>query len=309
MSLLLIAPNRKMQPWKQALLDIDPNLVVEIWPDVENDQRVQFAVTWRHPKHVLQRYPNLKAISSLGAGVNHILEDETAPAGIPLCRVVSPSLTQQMKEFVFSAVLNYQRNIPTYYRQKQQGKWQEHQHKSVREIPVGVMGLGALGEPIAKALAGFGYMISGWSSSAKSIEGVQTYAGPEEFEAFLGQSKILVCLLPLTDKTRGILDLDVFKKMQHPGYLINVARGEHLVEEDLIYALDKNWMSGACLDVFSEEPLPEKHLFWNRSSIMITPHISSITQPDEVAQQIVENYKCALSGMELQHTVDRQKGY
>lgn len=309
MSLLLIAPNRDIRRWKDALLNVDPNLDVEIWPDIQNDQRVQFAVTWRQPAHVLERYPNLKAISSLGAGVNHILEDETAPDAVPICRVVSPSLTQQMKEYVLSAVLNYQRNIFAYFRQKQQGKWEEHTHKSTREIPIGVMGLGALGKPIAEQLAAFGYTVSGWSNSEKSIESVETFAGDDKLEAFLEQTKILICLLPLTDETHGILNLEVFKQLQHPGYLINVARGNHLVEEDLIYALDKGWMAGACLDVFSEEPLPEKHPFWNRSNIMITPHISSVTKADEVAEQIVDNYKRALSGLELKHQVDKSKGY
>lgn len=309
MSLLLIAPNRDMRRWKDALLDVDPNLDVEIWPDVQNDERVQLAVTWQQPAHVLERYPNLKAISSLGAGVNHILEDETVPESLPVCRVVSPSLTQQMKEYVLSAVLNYQRNIFTYFRQKQQGKWQEHVHKPAGDVPIGVMGLGALGQPIAETLASFGYKVAGWSNSKKSIENVETFASRDELDTFLAQTKILVCLLPLTDKTHGILDLDVFKKINHPGYLINVARGDHLVEEDLIYALDKGWMNGACLDVFSEEPLPEKHPFWNRDNIMITPHISSITQPDEVAEQIVDNYKRALSGMDLKHQVHRAKGY
>lgn len=309
MSLLLIAPNRDMRRWKNALLTVDPNLDVEIWPNVENDQRVQFAVTWQQPKHVLERYPNLKAISSLGAGVNHILEDQTAPEVVPLCRVISPSLTQQMKEYIFASVLNYQRNMFTYYRQKQQGKWQEHRHKSAGNITLGVMGLGALGKPIAKALSDFGYSVAGWSRSQKDLENVQTFAGADELDDFLNQTKVLVCLLPLTEKTRGILDLDLFKKMQHPGYLINVARGEHLIEEDLIYAIDKNWLTGACLDVFAEEPLPEKHPFWNRDNIMITPHISSITQPDEVAEQIVDNYKRVLSGMMPNNQVDRLRGY
>lgn len=309
MSLLLVAPNRNMQRWKEALLNEDPNLDIDIWPEVPQKSRVQFAVTWRQPEHVLTQYPNLKAVSSLGAGVDHILEDRTVPESLPVCRVVSPSLKQQMKEYVFNAVLNYQRNMMSYYRQKQQGQWTEHQNRPAGDIPVGVMGLGELGAPIARSLAAFGYPVSGWSRSAKTIEGAETFAGPEELELFLGRTRVVICLLPLTGQTRGILDLELFRQLRRPGYLINVARGEHLVEEDLIYALDKEWLSGACLDVFSEEPLPEKHPFWNRPSIMITPHVSSITRPGEVAPQIVENYKRALSGMELNHRVDRTQGY
>lgn len=309
MSLLFIAPNRNMQPWKEALLDEDPHLDVEIWPDVSDDSRVQFAVAWQQPEHVLERYPNLKAVCSLGAGVDHILRDESVPERLPVCRVVDPSLARQMQQYVLSAILNYQRNIYTYIRQQRRGQWNEHPNIPVRELPVGVMGLGTLGEPVARGLAEFGYRVSGWARSSKTIEGVQTYAGSGERTPFLEQSRVLVCLLPLTAQTQGILDLDLFRKLRRPGYLINVARGGHLVEEDLIYALDKGWIDGACLDVFTEEPLPQIHPFWNRSKIMITPHVSSVTPPEAVAGQIIDNYKRALSGMELKHRVDRDKGY
>ncbi len=309
MSLLLLAPNRNMQRWKKAILAEDPDLDVEIWPDVTDPNRVQFAVTWRQPKHVLEQYPNLKAVSSLGAGVNHILEDETIPDELPVCRVVATSLTRQMQEYVLCTILNYQRNMFTYFRQKKQGIWEEHPNKNTDDMRIGIMGLGSLGKPIAEKMAEFGYPTSGWSNSDKSIPNVDTFAGQAQLSDFLKHTNVLVCLLPLTEQTRSILDLDVFKQMQHPGIVINVARGEHLVEEDLVYAMDKGWIKGACLDVFAEEPLPEKHAFWNRDDIMITPHISSITQPAEVADQLVENYKRLMSGMELLHKVDKEKGY
>lgn len=309
MSLLLLAPNRDMQPWEEALLNIDPNLDVEIWPDVIQKDRVQFAVAWNHPKQVLNSFPNLKAVSSLGAGVDHILQDEALPDQVPVCRVVSPSLVRQMKEYVLNAVLNYQRNTVTYVRQKLQGIWEVYPNKSPKEFTIGVMGLGKLGKPVAEQLAGLGYQIKGWSNSSKEMTSVETYAGRKELDTFLSGTRVLICMLPLTEETEGILDLDVFKKLQRPGYLINVARGEHLVEEDLIYALDKEWLDGATLDVFSEEPLPDRHPFWNRNNIMITPHVSSLTPPEEVAEQIIENYKRALSGMELRNEVDKDKGY
>jgi glyoxylate/hydroxypyruvate reductase A len=309
MSLLLIAPNRDMQPWEKALHSVDSDLDIEIWPDVADPKRIQFAVTWRHPAHVLKKYPNLQAVSSMGAGVDHILQDDTVPEHLTISRVVSPSLGQQMKEYVFNTVLNYQRNTFSYLRQKHEGTWEKHRNRSPEDIPVGLMGLGALGRPIARQLAGFGYTVSGWANSQKEIEGVQTFAGQKELDTFLSQTAVLICLLPLTPETQGILDLDLLKKLKRPGYLINVARGEHLVEEDLIYALDKEWLDGACLDVFTEEPLPEKHAFWNRPNIMITPHISSITPAEDIAPQIVENYKRLLSGMELLHEVDKEKGY
>ncbi len=309
MSLVLLAPDRDMQSWEKALLKIDPNLDIEIWPDVEHKTKVQYVVAWNHPKHVLDSYPNLKAVTSLGAGADHLLKDDSLPESIPICRVVSPSLVRQMKEYVLCAVLNYQRNIHRYVRQKQKGVWEPHPNKSSDDFTVGIMGLGELGRPAATQLASLGYRVRGWSKSTKNIDSVTTFAGQDELEEFLSDSTVLVCMLPLTVETEGILNLETFKKMNKPGYLINVARGEHLVEEDLVYALDKEWLEGATLDVFAEEPLPERHSFWNRDKIMITPHVSSLTPPDEVAEEIVQNYKRALSGMELRNKVDRNKGY
>lgn len=309
MSLLLIAPDRDMSDWEQALQNSDPNLDIEIWPDVEDPKRVQFAVCWNHPKHVLNQYPNLQAVSSLGAGVDHLLADEELPESADICRVVSPSLVQQMKEYVLAAILNIQRNIVHYIHQNEQGRWQPHNHRLSDEVKVGIMGLGELGRPVAQQLANVGYHVSGWSRSAKDIENITTYTGAEEFETFLHNTQLLVCLLPLTQETEGILNLETFKALSNPAWIINVGRGEHLIDEDLIYALDSDILQGAWLDVFSEEPLPDKHPFWNRPNIIITPHIASITQPSESANQIVENYKRALSGMELNHKVDRNKGY
>lgn len=309
MSLLLIAPDhRDMDSWKNALQEEDPNLEVEIWPEVENRERVQFIVAWNQPKHILNRFPNLKVVSSLGAGVDHILRDKDLPEYVSVCRVVSAALTRQMKEYVLTAVLTYQRNFLTYCRQRSDQRWKEHPNKKPEEIPVGVMGLGDLGRPVCETLVQNGYRVNGWSKGRKQIDGVTTFAG-DELEAFLESTRVLVCLLPLTPETEGILDLELFKLLQHPAYLVNVARGEHLVDEDLIYALDKGWIEGACLDVFTEEPLPERHPFWNRPNIMITPHAASFTPPGAVAEQIVENYKRALSGMALLHEVNRQNGY
>lgn len=309
MSLLLVDPNRDMASWKKALLDVDPNLDIDIWPEVNNKDRVQFAVCWNQPEHILDQYPNLQAVSSLGAGADHLLEDESLPESVAICRVVSPSLVQQMKEYVLGTVINIQRNFVHYIRQKDQGKWQPHNHPLAANLNIGVMGLGELGLPVARQLAQVGYTVSGWSNSSREVQNIATYAGPDELEPFLNETQILVCLLPLTDNTKGILELDTFKKLRSPAWIINVARGEHLVDEDLIYALDSDLLQGAWLDVFSEEPLPDKHAFWNRSNIMVTPHIASITKPAEVAEQVVDNYKRALSGMGLNHEVSRDRGY
>ncbi len=309
MALVLIAPDRNMSPWIDALEAIDPNLDIEIWPHIDDYQKVQFAVCWNQPKHVLDQFPNLKAVSSLGAGVDHLINDETLPKSVAICRVVATSLVQQMKEYILGAVINIQRNFVQYLRQQDADKWQPHNHLLAKDLQIGVMGLGKLGRPVAHQLAQLGYNVSGWSGSPKELSDIRTFAGKKQLSSFLDGIQILICLLPLTEETKDILDLKLFKQLDNNAWIINVARGAHLVEEDLIYALDTNILQGAWLDVFREEPLPDKHAFWNRENIIITPHVASITKPTEVADQIVDNYKRVLSGMAPNNLIDPQKGY
>lgn len=309
MSLLLIAPNRDMKPLQKALLEEDPNLDVELWPKIKNRDRVTFAVSWKHPKNGLGDYPNLKAISSLGAGVNHLLDDDNIPKSVTLCRIITTTLQSGMADYVLNAIANYRLHTYHYFEQKKKGNWEVHQSISKSDCKVGIMGLGEMGISTANLLVENGYQVNGWSNSKKDIHGVSSFARMDELDDFLADTNILVCLLPLTDETEGILNLDVFKKLKNPSYLINVGRGGHLVEEDLIYALDTEALDGACLDVFEKEPLPETHSFWNRQNIMITPHVASITPAKEAASIIVENYKRALSGMDLINEVSREKGY
>ncbi|GAB5407894.1 MAG: glyoxylate/hydroxypyruvate reductase A [Balneolaceae bacterium] len=308
MSLLLIAKNRDMNPWKEALLAEDPNLDIEIWPKVTRKERITFAVSWNHPEKVLENYPNLNVVTSLGAGADHLLKDESISESVKFARVMIPSLKSQMAEYVLNAIQNYRFHTSRYVDQKREGFWSKHDPVSKEDCAVGILGIGEIGTAVAKLLNDNDYQINGWSKSNKEIEGVTCF-GVNELDEFLSKTNILVCLLPLTKETAGILELHLFKKLRQPSYLINVARGGHLVEEDLIYALDTGALAGACLDVFEEEPLPKNHLFWNRPKIMVTPHVASITDPKEAAKQMVENYKRSLSGMELLNEVSRIKGY
>lgn len=308
MSLLLLAPDRDMSPLKDAIHRLDSDIDVEIWPGVSNKQRVQFVVSWNHPAGILGEFPNLRVVSSLGAGVDHIFRDQEIPDHVSVTRVVTESLVRQMKEYILNAVLTYQRNIATYFRLKQSAEWKVYPNKKAVDIPVGIMGLGEIGMPVAAFLSQNGYRVNGWARSEKEISNVNTFT-EDQLSKFLQKTRILICLLPLTPDTRGILDLKLFKKLKHPAYLVNTGRGEHLVEEDLVYALDKGWLDGAFLDVFAEEPLPDQHPFWNRENIMITPHVSSLTPPEEAARQIADNYKRALSGLELVNKADRERGY
>lgn len=308
MSILLVAQRRDMQPFRDAILNVDPNIDIDIWPNTENPARVQFAVAWNHPQQVWKSYPNLKVISSLGAGVDHLLTDSSIPGKVKLTRVVVPSLADQMCDYVLTAVLNIIRNSEIYRNQQIESVWKIQPAYLKDELTVGVMGLGELGSATAERLQLNGFKVNGWARSKKELEGITTFTAGYLGE-FLNRSNILVNLLPLTPQTDGILDLDLFKELKKPAFIINVARGEHLVDEDLVYALDKELVTHAILDVFSTEPLPESHPFWGRKKITITPHIASVTDADEVAVLLVENYKRTLSGMELLNEVDRKRGY
>lgn len=308
MSILFVAQHREMAPFKSAIEKLDSNLDVEIWPNVKKPERVQFAVAWNHPKNVFDTFPNLQVISSLGAGVDHLFADNTIPENIRFTRVVAPSLSDQMCDYVLGSVLNILQRTEVYYDQQKQAEWKPQKAYRKQDLTVGVMGLGAIGKKVAERLASNGFSVKGWSNSKKEIEGVKTYSA-DQLDAFLSQTNILICLLPLTKETEGILDLELFKKLKKPAFISNVARGEHLVEEDLIYSLDVDLLQQAVLDVFSKEPLPESHPFWGRDKITITPHIASITDADEVAELLLDNYKRLLSGMDLLHEVDRKKGY
>lgn len=308
MSILLISKTRNMEPFKDALLNLDSNLDVEIWPNIRSRERINFAVAWKQPKEQMSQYPNLKVVSSLGAGADHLLKDESIPAGATLTRVVAPSLSDQMCDYVTLSVLNIFRRLHDYNRQQIWADWQPRTQLSKDSCTVGVMGLGRIGKHVANRLALNGFRVFGWSKSKKEMEHVTTFS-EQNLDPFLAASNVIVCLLPLTPVTKDILNLDLFKKMKKPAFIINVARGQHLVEEDLIYALDAGLINHAVLDVFTKEPLPESHLFWSREKITITPHIASVTQPEEIAELLHENYKRLQSGMELLYKVERNKGY
>lgn len=309
MALLLVMPELKPDAWVRHIQRCDPALDVRVWPDAGDPAEIDFALSWNHPPGEFLRYPALRCIASMGAGVDHIFRDPDLPAGVPVTRVVDPSMAQSMSEYVIMAVLNHCRHQRHYVQNQAAGRW-------VPKIPllaarqcVGVLGLGQLGADLAVKLGALGFPVAGWRRSDRPLAGVDTYWGDDGLGAFLGRCRILVCLLPLTDRTRGILNADLFARLPQGAYLINVARGAHLREDDLLDALEKGHLSGACLDVFDAEPLPADHPFWRHGKITVTPHISSLTNPGAVVPQIVDNYHRARSGRPLNHVVDSGRGY
>ena len=305
MSILLVTGKKRDQPLKEAILKLDPDLHVEVWPHVEKPERVQFAVAWDQPKRIFQSYPNLKAVSSLGAGVDHLIQDESIPQDLNLTRIPDTSLITQMNDYIMAAVINMFTRLSDYIRSEE---WDPKKKYRRDEMTIGVLGLGKMGSQAARILSQHGYRVLGLSKSGKGLQGVETFSR-SELEPFLNKVNLLINLLPLTKETEGILNLENFKKLKTPAFLINVARGDHLIDEDLIYAIDTEIIHHAYLDVFSEEPLPSSHPLRGREEITITPHIAAVSHPEDIAVHIVENYKRLLSGMGLQNVVDREKGY
>lgn len=309
MTLLIIAPDRDLSPWAIALNDCDPAIDVQVWPDVANGEAVTFALAWQQPADIWRNFPNLRGISSLGAGVEHLLQDPDLPPDLPLVRLVDPLLAQAMFEYVCAAVMGMVRDFDIYQTQQATKRWQPHDLTLSQHCTIGIMGLGQLGAYTARRLGAFGFKVVGWSRSPKQIDNVTAYVGDAQLPAFLAKSQILVCLLPLTEQTRNILNGRLFQQLPRQAYLINVGRGEHLVEADLVEAIASGHLRGACLDVFRQEPLPPNHPFWSHPQIRVTPHCSSITNPESVAPQIVENYRRAQAGEPLLNQVSRSRGY
>ena len=309
MTISIICTNKDPEPWAAALQEIDSSLDIQVWPNESQKADIEFALCWKHPEGVLRDYSNLRCICSMGAGIDHVLNDAFLPKHLPVLRLVDPLLAQSMFEYILAAVMHYFREFDLYQAQQSQLLWQPQPPKPISKTTIGIMGLGKLGKYSANKFSMMGFNVIGWSRSQKSIKGVKTYAGKNQLEQFLSQTDILICLLPLTGETIGILNLGLFNKLPKGSCLVNVARGEHLVDGDLITALNEGQLRGACLDVFNEEPLPQDHPFWKHEKIFVSPHCSSITDPRSVAPQIVENYRLMQSGEPLLNQVDVQRGY
>ena len=309
MALMIIAPDTKVTSWVKHLSRLEPGIDIRVWPDIGNAADIEFALSWNHPPGEFKKYLNLKCIASLGAGVDHLLADPDLPDGVPITRVVEHSMAQSMSEYVVLAVLNHCRQFDIYRSDQSQNKWQPRIPLLAADMRIGIMGLGQLGYDAAKKLIALGFPVSGWSKTPKTIAGVDCLAGAKALDDFLSQTRILICMLPLTPQTKGILNQKTFNRLPSRAYIINVARGEHLIEDDLLAALDCGQLSGACLDVFETEPLPTDHPFWEHPKITVTPHISSITFSKAVAPQIIDNYRRSRSGQPLMNVVDSKRGY
>lgn len=309
MALLFISDSDDPAAWRAALTKRLPGLDMRLWPDAGPAADIDAALVWRHPRGALATFPNLRVVLSLGAGVDHILDDPDLPSHLPVARIVDPALAQGMAEYAALAVLRYHRNFDVYERQQREQRWKPLPIPVAAARRVGVLGLGEIGRACAEAIAGLGFPVAGWSRTPKSVPGVESYAGAERLTGFLNRTDILVCVLPLTPSTRGVIGRDALAALPKGAFVINIARGGHVVDRDLIAALDSGHVAGATLDVFAREPLPQGHPFWTHPRIFITPHVASLTDPDTAADGVAENLRRLADDRPLLHLIDRGRGY
>jgi len=309
MTMVLILEGIDTGPWRDAIRETAPEIEVRLWPDIGRAEEIVFAVAWNPPAEAWQKLPGLRAISSAGAGVERLLRDPALPAHLPIVRLVDDRLAGGMSEYVLLHVLRLHRRLAELQAAQAAGRWAALPTPDTPRTTVGVMGLGAIGADAAVKLAILGFRTIGWSRSPKNLHGVETFAGEDELPEFLGLCDYCVCLLPLTPQTEGLLDAKHLALLPPGAHLINAGRGGHVVEADLLQALDGGRLASATLDVFNTEPLPPEHPFWTHPKVLVTPHNAADTVPSSSAAQIVENYRRLVQGRELQNLVDRDRGY
>lgn len=308
MSILYRSEAARGRIWAGIFAAEAPDLPFRIWPDIGDGAAVEYLIAWQPPAEFMQSLPNLKVLFSIGAGVDQIGLEQVPPS-VSVVRMVEPGIVSGMVEFATMAVLALHRNLLDYQRAQRAAEWRQLEVVPAAERRVGIMGLGVLGQAVLQALAPFGLALRGWSRTPKQLPGVACYSGADGLDAFLGECDILVCLLPLTDATRGILDLRLFMRLPKGAALVNLGRGGHLDQSALLEALDSGRLSAAVLDVCEPEPLPSGHPFWQHPGIVLTPHIAGVTRPETAARVVLENIRRHRRGEPLHDIVDRAAGY
>lgn len=282
--------------------------VTAVLPDHPAASDAQYASCWFPDPDLLTRSPALQLIQAASAGVDHLPEAVFA-SDVPLCRVVDEDFRHGMFEYALWGVLWFQRHFDRALAHQRQRIWKIDPQRAAADYHVGVMGLGEIGGYIASHLAALGYRVSGWARSEKQLAGVQCYHGEAQAGAFLGQLDALINILPLTEQTRGILAQPLFDQLPPGAVLINCGRGEHMVNDDVVQALDRGQLAGAVLDVFPVEPLPQDDPLWDHPQVVVTPHMASIAPVEVIARQLLDNIQRQQQALPLKNLVNKQSGY
>lgn len=309
MSIAILANQRTSSVWKKAIQEKLPHTPIAIFEESKAALDAEFLVCWKPENEQLQAFSNLKVIQSLGAGVDHIFDDNEIDEKVKVVRLIDDRLTVDMWEYTLAATMAHIKDFAQYERQESYTYWGRKQYKTIPETTVSIMGLGQIGGYVARQFAKLGFKVQGWSNSPKKIRKVKAFTGQKGLAKMLKKTDVLINILPLTASTKGILNQGLLSQLPKGGYLINVGRGGHLVEKDLIPLIDSRQLSGATLDVFEKEPLPKKHPFWHHRKIRVTPHIASMTNTKSARDQIVENYRRMKEGRALLNEVSAKKGY
>ncbi|MEL6372845.1 MAG: glyoxylate/hydroxypyruvate reductase A [Pseudomonadota bacterium] len=311
---LLVVGSQRVPLFVAGLRALQPDIALQVWPDeVPDPDAVRHALAWGAPDGVLAGFQNLKLMVSVGAGVDHLLKDPHLP-DVPLVRFVDPDLTQRMTSYIALQCLYHHRRMCEFATAQRAGRWEHLVEPNAPDVTVSVLGTGVLGQAALTALRGLGYRLQGWSRTPKSLAGVTTFDGADGLDACLATTDILVCLLPLTPATRGMLNADLFAKLKRNGalpgpVLINAGRGGLQVETDILAALQDGTLYAASLDVFENEPLPSASPLWAHERVVITPHCAAESDPNAIAAYTLRQIAAFEAGEPLDHLVDRTRGY
>ena len=297
------------QNWANALKKEFGDAQVVLSSDHFDKNEIDIAICWKAPNRMLHDFPNLKLIQSLGAGVDHIFDTDNAIPSAVISRIIDPQLSEDMYEFVLACILNDMKQLTHYRDQQNLNAWSVKPYRTISEVTVSVLGLGVIGTLVSTKLSALGFKVMGWSKSEKSIQNVQSFVGETGLDKMLGMTDYLVNILPLTDDTRSFINHSLLSKLKKGAYLINVGRGPHLVDNDLLQALEEELISGAALDVFHNEPLEKTNPFWSHPKVVLTPHVASITNIETARAQVFENIRRFQSGRPVLNQVSHSKAY
>ena len=307
MGLLYLSTPERGAVWRKAVQAAMPD--VPFWTAEEAEpEAVRVVACWQPPEDLFARFPGTELLISVGAGVDQF-DLSQAPQSVRIARIITSGITEMVRDYVTMGVLALHRGLPHYAVQQASGLWKAEPVKLARRVKVGVMGLGQLGVAALEALKPFGYEVSGWARAQRALDGVRTFAGPDGLTEFLGMQDIVVCLLPLTAETRGLMNAAFFAKMKKGAKLLNVGRGAHVNQDNLIAALETGQIGAAMLDVTTPEPLPEGHPLWSHPRVLITPHVAAETDDEEGAACLIRILSDFRAGKPFVEEVERERGY
>lgn len=309
-ALLIAATGEDPEPYRALMAARFPELVIQAeGVDDYDPATIAYALCWFPAEGLLASLPNLKVIFSMGAGIDHILRDPTLPADLPIVRLMHDKTREQMRDYALHAVLHYYRQMDLAARRQIDKTWKFIQIRPKDQFRIGLMGLGEMGGAVAQGLNTLGFSVMGWSRSPKEIAGVETFSGADGLKAMAAQSAVLISILPATAETVGLLNAEVFAAMPRGGVVVNLGRGNHLVADDLLAALNNGHLGGATLDVFAPEPMPQDSPFWDHPLVRVTPHIGSDGNAEIIADSVIDNIRRVENGLPPTPVGDRARGY